>query len=73
MRRLMLSFAVIGFAVTGLAASMQPAAAAPLPHDRESCTKMVKSNPAYMLGNCKCICGPACGDAIRRCMHSQPI
>lgn len=73
MRGLMLSLAVIGFAVMGIAGSLQTAGAAPLPHDRASCTKMVKSNPAYMLGTCKCICGPACGDAIRRCMRGEVI
>lgn len=72
MRRLMLSLAVIGFAVTGIAGSVQTAGAAPLPRDRESCKTMAKSK-GYMVGTCKCICGPACGDAIRRCMRGEVI
>jgi len=73
MRGLMLSLAVAGFALMGPAGSAPTAGAAPLPTDRASCTKLVKSKPAYMMGDCKCICGPACGDAIRKCMRGEVI
>jgi hypothetical protein len=72
MRILVLTLATIVFAFGGLIGSVHIADAGPK-RDRATCSKIVKNNPGYLTGSCKCYCGRECGAAIRRCMQGDSV